>query len=58
MHSYSREAGVVVVSHVPSAGTWSFISGLWGLLDSVPLALESPLDSRDIKPVNPKGNQP
>jgi len=27
-------------------------------LHSLPLILESPLDCKEIKPVNPKGNQP
>ena len=40
-------------------GGWPGVAeGVPGVISRCPLDLESPLDSKEIKPVNPKGNQP
>ena len=40
-------------------GGWPGVAeGVPGVISRCPLDLESPLDSQEIKPVNPKGNQP
>ena len=55
--SPSGQSCVFSSSHVPECESWTIKKAEHRRIDAFKLILESPLDSKEIKSVNSKGNQ-